>query len=253
MIQLRPVAKINLGLFIKGRRPDGYHELETLLVPYPRLADTLWIEQKGTDCSLEVVGIELDGNPADNLCVKAYHALREIAPGLPGVHIKLLKEIPAGAGLGGGSSDAAQVLRGLNQLYGLGLSTEELSPIAARLGADVPFFLHDAPMLATGTGTALRPFPLRIAGEIRVFPQPIHSSTVAAYKSLDASTLSADRDLSVVLKQPLSEWPAKLINDLEKPVFERYPQLARIKEQLYTEGAKYAAMSGSGSAMFGIF
>lgn len=253
MIHLRPTAKINLGLFIKRRRPDGYHELETLLVPYPSLADELWLEPQAQGCTFELAGLPLAGDPNDNLCVRAYHALQTYIPSLPGVHIRLQKHIPAGAGLGGGSADAAYVLRGLNQLFELGLSPETLSPIAARLGADVPFFLYDAPMMATGTGTELRPFPLTIPGEIRVFPQPIHSSTIAAYKALDANHCDPDRNLGNVLMAAPHTWPSDLTNDLETPVFEMYPVLAQKKAELYAAGATYAAMSGSGSAMFGIF
>ncbi|MEO1449266.1 MAG: 4-(cytidine 5'-diphospho)-2-C-methyl-D-erythritol kinase [Bacteroidota bacterium] len=253
MIHLRPIAKINLGLFIKNRRPDGYHELETLLVPYPDLADDLVLEARDTGCTLQISGLELDGDPADNLCVKAYHQLKALVPSLPGVHIHLTKQIPAGAGLGGGSSDAAYVLRGLNQLFDLGLSVAELSPLAARLGADVPFFLHDAPMMATGTGTDLSPFPFSLPGEIRLFPQSIHSSTIAAYKALDINQCDPHRSLEATLQQSPAQWQKILTNDLEAPVFGMYPALKQIKADLYADGALYAAMSGSGSAMFGIF
>lgn len=253
-LTLHPHAKINLGLFIKGKRADGYHLLETLLYPIKGLYDDLTLqlsEQEG--CHMSLAGRELDGNPDDNLCVKAYNLLRESVGALPGVGIALHKRIPAGAGLGGGSADAAYTLRGLNQLCQLGLSQDDLVELAAKLGADVPFFIYGEPMLATGIGTELAAFPVEMEHEIRLFAQPIHSSTVAAYKALDYRLFDPSRSLREALAKPVEEWGAHLHNDLEVPVFAMYPELATIKAELYAHGALYAAMSGSGSAMFGIF
>ena len=139
------------------------------------------------------------------------------------------------------------------QLFELAVEKESLHTVASSLGADVPFFLSDVPQLATCTGTELRPFPLTLSAQLRVFPQPIHSSTVAAYKALDYTQFDASRDLAGILNQPIQTWKDSLENDLEVPVFEMYPQLAEVKRQLYQQGAIYAAMSGSGSAMLALF
>ncbi|MCI4667643.1 MAG: 4-(cytidine 5'-diphospho)-2-C-methyl-D-erythritol kinase [Bacteroidia bacterium] len=253
-LSLKPHAKINLGLLIKGKLPNGYHLLETLLYPIKDIQDSLVLEksqQKG--CAFEIQGIKLDGDLKDNLCVRAYYALVEHLGGLPGVKISLEKNIPAGAGLGGGSSDAAFTLRGLNELFELGLTPDQMAPIAAKLGADVPFFLYDSPMLASGIGTDLRTVNLEVPFIIKVYPQGIHSSTVAAYKALDYTQFDHKRELLPALQTEISNWKNVLVNDLEVPVFEMYPELKSFKNSLYQEGAIYAAMSGSGSAMFGIF
>ncbi len=253
-LTLYPHAKINLGLFIKGKRPDGYHELETLIYPIKELYDELTLSiQTAPGCSIEVSGRGLDGDPQQNLCVRAYQMLAEAGNDLPGIHIDLHKRIPAGAGLGGGSADAAFTLRGINELCGLGLSQQQLAELAAQLGADVPFFIYGEPMLASGIGTELTPFPITFPYEIRLFAQSIHSSTVAAYKALDYRLFDPTRDLKAVLNLPVTQWAAHLHNDLEVPVFAMYPELATLKEQLYAHGATYAGMSGSGSAMFGLF
>ena len=253
MLYLRPHAKINLGLLIKGKRADGYHLLETLMYPVFELQDELWMEAGAEECILSLEGMQLEGDPQENLCVKAWKSLKKEIPELPGVRIRLRKQIPAGAGLGGGSSDAAFVLRGLNQLFQLKIEPDRLHRVAARLGADVPFFLKDIPQMASGTGTKLEPFPLHLPAQLQVFPQAIHSSTVAAYRALDSTRCDPGRDLAAILNRPLSAWKKELVNDLEVPVFALYPQLQQIKQQLYKEGAIYAAMSGSGSAMFALF
>ena len=253
-LTLSPPAKVNLGLFIQGKQANGYHLLETLLFPVPELRDQLTVYQREQEQpTLDLSNVQLDGDPQDNLCLKAWRALKQVVPDLPAVHIELRKHIPAGAGLGGGSSDAAYTLRALNRLLELGLSTEELHPIAAQLGADVPFFLYDQPMLASGTGTDLRPFDLPHRFRLHVYPQPIHSSTIAAYKALDYTQFDPQRDLSAVLSGPLTDWPSHLHNDLEVPVFAMYPELAQLKKDLYAQGALYAAMSGSGSAMLALW
>lgn len=249
-----PHAKINLGLFITGKRPDGYHLLETLYYPIKNLSDELRIETSEEDgCNLTMEGIEIDGNLSDNLCVKAYKLLAETVGGLGGVKITLKKGIPAGAGLGGGSSDAAFTLKGLNELFELQLKVEELANIGEKLGADVPFFLYEQPMLASGIGTYLMPFEIDIPYELRLITPNIYSSTVAAYKALNYQECTHEFPLSKVLKRPIGEWKHLLVNDLEKPIFKIYPELEILKKSLYEEGALYAAMSGSGSAIFGLF
>lgn len=252
---LRPHAKINLGLFIKGKRPDGYHLLETVLYPLPDLHDEMWLERVSGvgNCTLELEGISLDGEPEDNLCIKAYRLLEMEVGELPSIHIRLKKQIPAGAGLGGGSSDAAATLKGINDLCQLGFSDEKLSTLAGKLGADVPFFIFDKALLASGTGTELAAIEIEMPFRIELIRPAIHSSTIAAYKALNYLDCDASRDLKTVLQQPVSTWKEQLENDLEKPVFAMYPELARIKQELYDQGAVYAAMSGSGSAVFGLF
>ncbi|MEZ4774001.1 MAG: 4-(cytidine 5'-diphospho)-2-C-methyl-D-erythritol kinase [Bacteroidia bacterium] len=253
-ISLSPNAKINLGLFIKGKRNDGYHLLETLLFPVPSLHDTLTLSETDTPgCSLSVSGIVLDSGITDNLCYKAWKLIQTRFPDLPGVHLQLQKNIPAGAGLGGGSSDAAATLKGLNQLFKLGLSDHMLAEIAGNLGADVPFFIFNQPLLAKGIGTELTPVNLTLPYRLELITTDIHSSTIAAYKALDYRQFDPNRDLMATLQLPVSQWPELLVNDLEVPVFAMYPRLKEIKENLYQQGAVYAAMSGSGSAVFGLF
>ena len=253
-LTLHPHAKINLGLFIKGKRKDGYHLLETLLYPIFGLRDELSLEINHTStCHLTLSGIPLDSTAEDNLVFSAYQTLKKQFPDLPGVNINLKKNIPSGAGLGGGSSDAAFTLRGLNQLFDLNIPQHQLVEMAATLGADVPFFLFDEPMMAEGTGTELSPFQLEFPYKIKLVTSDVHSSTVAAYKALDISNLDLQKDLRSALSQPISEWKNCLLNDLEPAVFQIYPQLKQTKQELYKQGAIYAAMSGSGSAVFGIF
>ncbi len=253
-IQYYPYAKINLGLFITGKRSDGYHLLETLLYPFTALEDELSLTASTADgCSLSIEGIHLTGNPRDNLCVRAYHFLEQRMGKLGGVHIHLKKGIPAGAGLGGGSSDAAFTLKGLNELFSLKLEIAELAQIGAMLGADVPFFLYGKPLLASGIGTELSSIDLNMPYEIRLITPPIHSSTLAAYQALDYKHCVHQHSLAEILKLPIDKWKDLLINDLEVPVFQLYPELKTIKQSFYDQGALYAAMSGSGSAVFGLF
>lgn len=253
-IQLRPNAKINLGLIIKGKRADGYHLLETVFIPVFELFDQLSIQAIDTATSkLVLKGIEIEGDLSDNLCLRAYRLLKQKFPTLPAVEIVLEKGIPAGAGLGGGSSDAAATLLGLNELFDLGQSKEELVPLAAQLGADVPFFLFNRPLLAKGIGTEFEEISLDFPYEIKLVTSEIHSSTVGVYQGLDHSQIDYDRDLRQILGMEPKHWPDLLVNDLENPVFAHYPELATTKAQLYVEGAVYAAMSGSGSAVFGLF
>ncbi len=251
---LYPNAKINLGLIIKGKRPDGYHLLETLMYPVHDLRDKLSLmPSEAPGCQLQMQGIPIDGSMQDNLCVKAYERLKAEVPNLPGVQATLEKRIPAGAGLGGGSADAAAMFQGLNELFELGISQESLAAMAGELGADVPFFLYNRPLLAKGIGTEFEAIPFELKARIELIIPEIHSSTVAAYRSLDASACDPSRNLKNLLALPINHWRKNLVNDLEKPVFSRYPELKRIKKVLYQKGAVYAAMSGSGSAVFGLF
>jgi 4-diphosphocytidyl-2-C-methyl-D-erythritol kinase len=249
-----PNTKINLGLLIKGKLPNGYHLLETVLFPMLNLRDELQIEESKNELSLKMEGIEIEGNIADNLCVRAYNALKEKFPDLPPIAIYLKKNIPAGAGLGGGSADAAFTLKAVNELFRLGVGEDELAKIGTKLGADVPFFIYNRPLLASGIGTDFEEITLDLSHyRIELITPPIHSSTIAAYKALDYRLFDANRSLKMALQSPVEEWKKVLHNDLELPVFQLYPALAKIKAELYEKGAIYAAMSGSGSAMFGIF
>ena len=252
-LRLAPFAKVNLGLFIKGKREDGYHLLETCLYPLPELHDELVISTNGSKgCTLTVEGLEIDAISDDNLCVKAYKLLAEKVGGLAGVDVHLTKHIPAGAGLGGGSSDAAHMIKGLVTLFDLDISIEEQEEVAGKLGADVPFFLHEGPMMASGIGTELKPIQIDLPYRLEWKVPGIHSSTIAAYKALDYKMFNPERSLADVLQQPIESWKGQLENDLEVPVFGFYPELRKMKEAYYEAGAAYAAMSGSGSTVFAL-
>ncbi|MCL4150116.1 UNVERIFIED_CONTAM: hypothetical protein GTU68_061578 [Idotea baltica] len=224
------------------------------MLPVPELQDTLILTATDTPgCKLEISGIAIEGDSEDNLCVMAYNGLRSLVPELPGVSIQLVKGIPAGAGLGGGSSDAAYTLKGLNDLFNLGVPIDDLAKIGAKLGADVPFFLYNRPLIASGIGTVFEEIQIDFPYRIEMVLSGIHSSTIATYKALDYRMFDPRRDLKTILAQPVDTWRDELVNDLEVPVFALYPELTKIKADLYKRGAVYAAMSGSGSAMFGLF
>jgi len=256
-LTLHPNAKINLGLFIRGRRDDGYHELQTVFVPVHDLHDvlTLTATHKVQEPTLTVTGITLTGNVNDNLCMRAWYLLKLRVPELPAVAMQLEKRIPAGAGLGGGSSDAAHVLLGLNELFALGITRAELRQLGLQLGADVPFFIENQPMLATGIGDVLAPIeiPALQGKRIELVTLNIHSDTAEAYRGLNYDSITRTGDLAELLRAPITEWRNGVHNDFETSVFARFPILAEMKQLLYDRGALYAAMSGSGSALFGIF
>lgn len=255
-ITLQPNAKVNLGLHITGKRADGYHLLQTALVPVPELHDTLTITAAPelTKPELEVVGASLNGDPQDNLVMRAWRQLKEWSPTLPAVRVLLDKRIPAGAGLGGGSSDAAAMLRGLVEMFELSISLDKLSSMAVNLGADVPFFLVNEPRYATGIGEVMSRLEVGLKGyRIELITPAIHSDTGEAYRNLKPEHGSGDRQLDALLKQPVATWRDTVRNDFEPSVFKRYPVLAELKESLYKRGAVYASMSGSGSALYGLF
>ena len=271
-----PNVKINLGLKVLRKRPDGYHDLETLFVPYPGISDCLEVIT-GEDYSHTLAGLReryasltqaisedgklmitlarregIDWDPLKDLTAKAY-ALLSAHYDLPPMKIYLEKRSPVGAGLGGGSSDAAFALRMMARLAGLSLTDTELAAYAARLGSDCAFFVYNTPMLGTGRGEILEPFPINLEGyriEV-VIPENISVSTADAYRGIVPR--EPEVPLREVLRQPASAWKQTLGNDFEETVFAKYPALAGVKEQLYRQGAVYAAMSGSGSACFGLF
>lgn len=247
-----PNCKINLGLQIKEKRADGFHNLETVFLPVP-LTDALEVVQTATkDCSLVVTGISIDAHAEDNICVKAYRLLQQRFPQLPGISIHLHKAIPSGAGLGGGSADGAFMLQLLNRKFNLGLSAETLIPIALQLGSDCPFFIKNQPCYATGRGEIMEPVQLPLNGYELVLVNPrIHVNTGWAFRQLPADR--PHHNIQEVVSQPVAEWKNRLVNDFESPVFAAHPEIAAIRDQLYAQGAEYAAMSGTGSTVFGIF
>lgn len=250
---LFPNAKINLGLDILRRRPDGYHDIETVMVPVA-WRDVLEIVPSRTgETMLTVSGREVNCPPEKNLVMKAYRALESRVDGLPPVEIYLRKVIPDGAGLGGGSADASFMLTGLNDLFSLGLSDGELAAVAAGLGADCPLFVYNRPMLATGTGTRLEPIGVDLAGlTLVIVKPPVSVPTAAAYAAVTPSV--PDVPLRERIKLPVDRWQDVVVNDFEASVFPAYPEVAAVKRALIKDmGAVYASMSGSGSAVFGLF
>jgi 4-diphosphocytidyl-2-C-methyl-D-erythritol kinase len=260
-----PGCKINLGLRILNKREDGFHNLATVFYPLP-LREALEIIRNNDQDNKESIhfsmsGNAVDGNTADNLCVKAYHLLKKDFPELPAVKMHLHKAIPMGAGLGGGSADAAFTLKLLNEKFQLDLSTELLISYSLQLGSDCPFFIMDRPSYATGRGEILEPINLSLSGYQLLLINPgIQVNTGWAFSQLNFST-SVNTDHSIlkqknikdILSQKPGTWHKELINDFEIPVFLKYPELSTIKEELYQQGAVYAAMSGSGSNVFGLF
>lgn len=248
---LFPPCKVNIGLDITAKRPDGYHNIETLMIQVKELCDSLEIVRGGDILEFSSSGLSLDCTDKDNIAAKAWMLMRE-KYGIGGVKAHLHKAIPFGAGLGGGSSDAAYMLRGLNALFSLNLSSAALEPLAAQLGSDVPLFLYDTPRYCTGRGEIMKPFDVGLSGLHIVIIKPIVSiSTAQAYSGITPYLPTVS--LEERLLKPVSNWKGTIGNDFEKSVFCRYPQLADIKSSLYEYGAVYASMSGSGSAIYGIF
>lgn len=244
-----PQAKINLGLKVLRKREDGYHDLSTIMYPIP-LNDVLEI-LPATRFEFCQTGLEIKGEDKDNLIVKAYELLKK-EYSIPPAYIHLRKEIPMGAGLGGGSSDAAATLVGLNKLFQMDLSEERLEELAAQLGSDCPFFIRAIPQLAEGRGEILSPVNVDLSGHYLVLVNPgIHIGTKEAYSGVTPTEDGFDP--SYVIKAPVRTWKNDLINDFEESVFDHHPALNLIKGEMYYQGAIYAAMSGSGSTMYGIF
>lgn len=248
---LFPNAKINLGLDILFRRPDGYHEIVTAMVPAGWRDVLEIVPAKGTETTLTVSGRKVDCPPEKNLVMKAYRTLQKYVD-IPPVDIYLRKIIPDGAGLGGGSADAAFTLSGLNSLFSLGYSSDELASVAAEIGADCPFFIYNRPMLATGTGTDLRPIDVSLHGLTLAIVKPSAGVTTAEAYSRVCPSVPAEA-LPEIVACPVGKWRGHLKNDFEASVFPLLPEVAAIKEKLYGMGAVYASMSGSGSAVYGLF
>lgn len=247
-----PNAKINLGLNITGKLPDGYHTIETIFYPIG-LKDALEFVENPSDnkTSLVISGCKVSGNLDQNLVLKAYHLLSNDFK-LPQLAVYLHKHIPLGAGLGGGSADAAFMLSMLNSNYKLGLSTDELKKYALRLGADCSFFIDNTPSFASGKGEVLNAIKLSLKGYFLVLVKPDVSVETAKAYSL-CTPHKPTVSLLDIAEQPLEEWKGCMKNDFEDPIFKIYPAIAEIKNKLYEKGALYASMSGSGSSVFGIF
>lgn len=252
-----PNAKINLGLRIIRKRPDGYHDLETIFYPVP-VNDALEIIPLGANENTSafpftLTGAELKGHPTANLCVRAYKLLKQDYPQLPKIKMHLHKIIPSGAGLGGGSADAAFTLALLNNLFELGISKQQLMNYAAELGSDCPFFITNKPCYATGRGEILEEVQLDLSAYRIVIVNPgIHIDTGLAFLNIiPAEPVKSAKE--IIHKLPIERWKDELQNDFEKVIFPRHPEIADIKDEFYSKGAVFASMSGSGSTVYGIF
>ena len=243
-------AKINLGLQVTEKRTDNYHNLCSVFYPLP-IYDV--IELTPTEGEFEFVATGLDiPDGGENLCVKAYNLLKADFEQIKPIRLHLHKNIPIGAGLGGGSSDASFVLKGLNEMFELGLSSEELKTYDGKLGADCPFFIDNTPQLATGIGTDLEDISLSLKDFYIVLVKPeIHISTAEAYSNV--TPMFTDVNLKEAIQLPVQDWKFYIKNDFEEGIFKLHKQIRFLKEAFYAEGAVYASMTGSGSAVYGIF
>ncbi|MGN1263773.1 MAG: 4-(cytidine 5'-diphospho)-2-C-methyl-D-erythritol kinase [Prevotella sp.] len=251
-----PLAKINLGLNIVNKRKDGYHDLETVFYPIP-IHDALEIHlmdksfPSDVDCDLKTSNINIDGDEQKNLVVKAYNLLSSVYE-LPRIHAHLFKGIPTQAGMGGGSSDCAFMIRLLNDTFNLKMSEQEMISYAAQLGADCPFFIINKPAYAEGIGERLEPISLDLKGwYIAIVKPDIPVSTKEAFSLITPQR--PNLNCKDIVKMPVENWRELLVNDFEHSVFSLHPEIGSIKERLYDLGAVYAAMSGSGSSVFGLF
>jgi 4-diphosphocytidyl-2-C-methyl-D-erythritol kinase len=252
-----PVAKINLGLNVVEKRPDGYHNLQTVFYPVP-IMDALEIVPMSdgfpsdVDCDLKVTNITIGGDEQRNLVVRAYQLLKADFPDMPRVHAHLWKGIPTQAGMGGGSSDCGYMIRLLNETFELGLTSEQMQQYAARLGADCAFFIESRASYAEGIGELLQPIDLDLSGwHIGVVRPDIPVPTKEAFSRIHPHYPALNCREAVM--QPVERWRDTLTNDFEESVFVLHPEIGDVKEHLYKMGATYAAMSGSGSALFGLF
>ena len=252
-----PVAKINLGLNVVSKRADGYHNLETVFYPVS-IKDALEITvmdegfPSAVDCDLKITNIHIEGDEQKNLVVRAYQLLKHDYPTLPRIHAHLYKGIPTQAGMGGGSSDCAFTITLLNEMFSLSLTDQQMEGYAAQLGADCAFFIKSRPAYAEGIGEKLQPIALDLSAyHIGVVRPDIPVPTREAFALITPhKPVKNCRD---VVKLPIETWREQLVNDFEQSVFAQHPEIAAIKQQLYNLGAVYAAMSGSGSAVFGLF
>ena len=247
-----PYIKLNLGLNVLRRRNDGYHDLETCFIPVKGCCDVLEImEAKAEASSLSTFGIPIDAAQEDNLVMKAYRMMEQDYA-LPPVEMALLKNVPAGSGVGAGSSDASHALLALNELFGIGLDSAQLEGYALRLGSDCPYFIKGGAAIGKGRGEELKPIALDLADcYVRVVFPGVHVSTKEAFAGL-VPAMPPGGDLEDALAQPRENWRKVLKNDFETTVFALHPVLKEIKDRHYSDGAFYASMSGSGSAIYGL-
>ena len=244
----RPNVKINLGLHVLGKREDGFHDIETLMLPVNFFQDELEINISDRFNARSGAGWK----ESEDLTVRAYRQLSQTYHNMPPVSIRLVKHAPVGAGLGGGSADGAFALKMLNELCNLKMNEDVMLRQAARLGSDCPFFIHNIPMIATGKGDVLEPYDIDLKHfTVKIIvPQGIRINTAEAYKDVEDHR---GMSLKEALSYPVDQWKDVLVNDFEKTVFAAHPQLAQLKQQMYDKGAIYASMSGSGSAIYGLF
>ncbi|MFM2049113.1 MAG: hypothetical protein RI955_1661 [Bacteroidota bacterium] len=244
-----PNAKVNFGLNIISKRADGFHNIQSVFVPV-KVEDALeFIPANALQFSTS--GLPIPGNTNDNLILKAYHLIKS-SYNIPFLKIHLHKVIPMGAGLGGGSADAAFFIKSVNNYFELKMTADEMLQIASSLGSDCAFFITNEILYATEKGEILEPFTLDLSGyKICIIHPEIHVNTAWAYSKI--KPLTPNKSIKEILKQPIETWKNELINDFEKPVFDNHPEIESLKNDLYKQGAIYASMSGSGSAVFGIF
>lgn len=251
MIQF-PNCKINLGLNVLEKRADGFHNIASVFYPIP-LQDVLELVP-ATDgfTRLFNYGLAVNGPETDNLCFKAYQLIKARYPEIPPVHIHLYKNIPMGAGLGGGSANGAFMLIALNKKFNLNIAEAELLHMALELGSDCPFFIKNQPAMAGGRGEILRPVPVDLSAYHFLIVNPgIHINTGWAFAQLQPQKPSLN--IADIIVQPAVSWKDRLVNDFEAAVFKQHPVIAQLKELLYSKGAVYASMTGSGSTVFGLF
>ena len=248
-----PNCKINLGLHVVKKRTDGFHDLQTVFYPIA-IHDALEIIDAPADSAnrFSFSGVAVEGKAEDNICAKAYQLLKKDFPELPPVSMHLHKNIPIGAGLGGGSADGAFALQLLNKKFALGLSSEKLIKYALMLGSDCPFFIFNKPSFATGRGENLQPLHLDLSSyKIAIVNPGIHINTGWAFQNI--TPVLPENDLQEAVMQPVENWRNVMSNDFEQPVFDKHPEIKKIKDKLYDAGALFASMSGSGSTVYGIF
>ena len=244
-------CKINLGLDILRRREDGFHDLETVMIPVSELYDVVEVERVEGESIFEQRGLVVDCDVEHNLCMKALRLMQRLY-GVGEVRICLDKRVPFGAGLGGGSSDATAVILAVNELFELGLSKDRLVEIAAMIGSDTAFFVRNTPQLCTGRGEQMKPIELPLQGKYIAIAKPKEGvSTKEAYAGVKPAVPQVR--LNELLQRPIEEWQGAVKNDFENHIFAAHPAIADLKKAMLAAGAIYASMSGSGSAVFGIF
>lgn len=244
-------CKINLGLDILRRREDGFHDLETVMIPVLGLYDVVEVERVEGKSIFEQRGLVVDCDPEQNLCMKALRLMQRLY-GVGDVRITLDKRVPFGAGLGGGSSDATAVILAVNELFELGLSEDRLIEVAAMIGSDTAFFVRNTPQLCTGRGEKMKPIDLPLQGKYLAIAKPDEGvSTKEAYSGVKPAVPQVR--LNELLQRPIEEWQGNVKNDFENHIFVAHPAIAELKKAMLDAGAVYASMSGSGSAVFGIF